>query len=123
MAYENGECVVYEERDKSKYIRLLTEYIGKFVRDKLVSMEPNKELEKAIESKFLTPSKFALEIEKIVAEEKINYIDAIVHYCEINELEVDSITKLVSKPLKEKLKWDATRLNFMKRTSRAKLPL
>jgi|TARA_Y100000589_G_scaffold251368_1_gene239727 hypothetical protein len=86
-------------------------------------MEPNKELEKAIESKFLTPSKFALEIEKIVVEEKLNYIDAIVHYCEINELEVDSVTKLVSKPLKEKLKWDATRLNFMKRTSRAKLPL
>ena len=87
------------------------------------STEPNKELEKAIESKFLTPSKFALEIEKIVVEEKLNYIDAIVHYCEINELEVDSVTKLVSKPLKEKLKWDATRLNFMKRTSRAKLPL
>jgi hypothetical protein len=86
-------------------------------------MEPNKELEKAIESKFLTPSKFSLEIEKIVVEERLNYIDAIVHYCEINELEVDSITKLVSKPLKEKLKWDATRLNFMKRTSRAKLPL
>jgi len=86
-------------------------------------MEPNKELEKAIESKFLTPSKFALEIEKIVAEEKLNYIDAIVHYCEINELEVDSITKLVSKPLKERLKWDAIRLNFMKKTSRAKLPL
>ena len=86
-------------------------------------MEPNKQLEKAIESKFLTPSKFALEIEKIVAEEKFNYIDAICHYCEINELEVDSISKLVSKPLKEKLKWDATRLNFMKRTSRAKLPL
>ena len=86
-------------------------------------MEPNKELEKAIESKFLTPSKFALEIEKIVVEEKLNYIDAIVHYCEINELEVDSITKLVSKPLKERLKWDAIRLNFMKKTSRAKLPL
>jgi|TARA_B000000557_G_scaffold224735_1_gene194430 hypothetical protein len=86
-------------------------------------MEPNKELEKAIESKFLTPSKFAIEIEKIVSNEKLNYIDAIVHYCEVNELEVDSITKLVSKPLKEKLKWDATRLNFMKRTSRAKLPL
>ena len=86
-------------------------------------MEPNKELEKAIENKFLTPSKFALEIEKIVAEEKLNYIDAIVHYCEVNELEVDSITKLISKPLKERLKWDATRLNFMKKTSRARLPL
>ena len=75
------------------------------------------------EKKFLTPSKFAMEIESIVATEKINYIDAIVYYCEINELEIESVTKLVSKPLKEKLKWDATRLNFMKRTSRAKLPL
>ncbi len=86
-------------------------------------MEPNKELEKVIESKFLTPSKFALEIEKIVAEDKMNYIDAICYYCEINELEVDSITKLISKPLKERLKYDAINLNFMKKTSRAKLPL
>ena len=54
-------------------------------------MEPNKELEKAIASKFLTPQKFAIEIEKIVAEENLNYIDAILHYCEINNLEVDSI--------------------------------
>ena len=86
-------------------------------------MEPKNELEKAIESKFLTPQKFAIEIEKIVADEKINYIDAIVHYCEINSLEVESVTKLISKPLKERLKWDAIRLNFMKKTSRAKLPL
>ena len=35
-------------------------------------MEPNKELEKAIESKFLTPQKFVMEIEKIVAEERSN---------------------------------------------------
>ena len=86
-------------------------------------MEPAKELEQAIESKFLTPQKFAIEIEKIVSEEDINYIDAIVHYCDANSLEVDSVTKLISKPLKERLKWDAIRLNFMKKTSRAKLPL
>jgi PD-(D/E)XK nuclease superfamily len=35
MACENGECVVYEERDKAKYIKLLSKYIRKFVRDKL----------------------------------------------------------------------------------------
>ena len=86
-------------------------------------MEPSKELEKAIESKFLTPSKFAIEIEKIVAEEDLNYIDAIIHYCEVNSLEVESVTKLISKPLKERIKWDATRLNFMKATSKAKLPI
>tara|TARA_R100001594_G_C3967598_1_gene247009 strand:+ start:212 stop:472 length:261 start_codon:yes stop_codon:yes gene_type:complete len=86
-------------------------------------MEPSKELEKVIESKFLTPQKFAIEIEKIVAVEDLNYIDAILHYCDSNSLEIESITKLISKPLKERLKWDATRLNFMKATSKAKLPL
>jgi genome maintenance exonuclease 1 len=35
MACENGECVVYEEYDKSKYIKLLGKYIRKFVGDKL----------------------------------------------------------------------------------------
>ena len=35
MACENGECVIYEERNKAKYIKLLTEYIDKFVKDKL----------------------------------------------------------------------------------------
>ena len=86
-------------------------------------MEPNKELEKAIESKFLTPQKFSMEIESIVAKEDMNYIDAICYYCEINNLEIESVTKLVSKPLKERLKYDAINLNFMKKTSRAKLPL
>tara|TARA_B100000900_G_C20503456_1_gene684785 strand:- start:77 stop:337 length:261 start_codon:yes stop_codon:yes gene_type:complete len=86
-------------------------------------MEPNKELEKAMESKFLTPTKFSMEIEKIVAEEKINYIDAICQYCEVNDIEIQSVTKLVTKPLKERLKYDAIQLNFMKKTSRAKLPL
>ena len=90
---------------------------------KIEYMEPNRELEQAIEDKFLTPSKFSLEIEKIVVEENMNYIDAICYYCEINGIEVDSVTKLVSKPLKERLKYDAINLNFMKKTSRAKLPL
>jgi len=35
MACENGECVVYEESDKTKYIKLLDKYIRKFVGDKL----------------------------------------------------------------------------------------
>ena len=86
-------------------------------------MEPNKELEKAMESKFLTPTKFSMEIEKIVAEQKLNYIDAICQYCEMNDIEIQSVTKLITKPLKERLKYDAIQLNFMKKTSRANLPL
>ena len=35
MSCEDGEVVVYEERDKAKYIKLLSEYIGEFVNFKL----------------------------------------------------------------------------------------
>jgi hypothetical protein len=80
----------------------------------------NKEVEQAIENKFLTPSKFALEVENIVITNQCNYIDAIVMFCETNNIEIESVTKLISKTLKEKLKYDAIKLNFIKRTSNAK---
>ena len=35
MSCEDGECVVYEEYDKGKYIKLLSEYIRNFVEFKL----------------------------------------------------------------------------------------
>ena len=78
-----------------------------------------------LEEKFLTPIKFSYEIERIVIQEKMNYIDAILFYCEKESIEVESIPKLMTKPLKEKLKVDATQLNFMKARggSKAKLPL
>jgi len=86
-------------------------------------MKEDETLEQVIENKFLTPSKFSLEIENIVVTEKCNYIDAIVMFCEQNGIEVETVTKLISKPLKERLKYDAINLNFMKSSSKAKLPL
>jgi hypothetical protein len=80
-------------------------------------------MKEIIENSFMTPTKFAQEVEKIAHENSMNYIDAIVHYCESNEIEIESVPKLISKPLKEKLKYDAQKLNFMKKTSRAKLML
>jgi genome maintenance exonuclease 1 len=38
MTCENGECVVYEERDLKKYMKLVVEYIKKFVNDKIELM-------------------------------------------------------------------------------------
>ena len=35
MACENGESIVYEEYDKKKYIKLLTEYIREFIQSKI----------------------------------------------------------------------------------------
>ena len=82
------------------------------------------ELEKVLENKFFCPARFAQEIEKLVLNNaQMNYIDAIIHFCEQNAIDLESVPKLVSKPLKEKIKYEAQELNFLKRTSRAKLPI
>ena len=87
-------------------------------------MVMDKELNEVLEKKFLCPSKFAQDIEKIVIENsELNFIEAIIVYCEENSIELESVPKLLSKPLKENLKYNAQELNFLKRTSRAKLPL
>jgi hypothetical protein len=51
----------------------------------------------------------------------MNYIDAIVYFCEQNSVDLESVPKLISKPLKDKIKFEAMELNFLKKTSRAKL--
>jgi hypothetical protein len=80
------------------------------------------EFEKVLEEKFFCPSRFAQEIEKIVqTNPEMNYIDAIIFFCEKNSIDLESVPKLISKPLKEKIKYDAMELNFLKKTSRAKL--
>ena len=84
-------------------------------------MSKTEQVNELIKEKFLCQSKFAQDIEYIVMSSKINYIDAIVTYCEDNGIEYESVPKLISKPLKEKLKNEAMQLNFLKKTSRAKL--
>jgi hypothetical protein len=109
----------------------MTNIIESLLDIKIENMKPekkdssnyDKKLERAIEDKFLTPSKFSLEIENIVAIENCNHIDAVIIFCENNDIDIETVSKLVSKPLKERLRHDAINLNFMKQTSRAKLPL
>ena len=86
-------------------------------------MATQKEINDELSKKFVSKEKFAEEIESLVLRTKMNYIDAIVEYCEVNSIEVDTVGKMISKPLKEKIKYDAMELNFLKRTTRAKLPL
>jgi hypothetical protein len=81
----------------------------------------NQELEKVLEEKFYCPARFAQEIETLVLKESITYIDAIIAFCEINKIDLESVPKLISKPLKEKIKCEAIQLNFLKKTTKAKL--
>jgi len=77
---------------------------------------------KNLEDNFMTSVKFSQEVEKIAIDnDDMNYIDAVLHYCETNEIEIESVPKLISKPLKEKIKFDAENLNYMKKKSRSKI--
>lgn len=81
-------------------------------------------VDKIIENKFYCTRRFSEEIEKIAKENKgMKYMDSIVLFCERNNIDVESIPKLISKPLKEKLRAEATELNLLKKTSHAKLPI
>tara|TARA_R100000234_G_C4927282_1_gene146829 strand:+ start:263 stop:511 length:249 start_codon:yes stop_codon:yes gene_type:complete len=74
-----------------------------------------------LKNKFLCQDKFSNDIENLVKDNSgMNYIEAICHYCEENSIEIESVGKLISKPMKEKLKGNASELNYLKKTSRAK---
>jgi len=81
------------------------------------------ELIKELESKFLSQSKFSTDIEELVRESGLTYIESIVTYCDENTIDIESVSKLISKPLKERIRCEAMQLNYLKKSSRAKLPL
>jgi len=87
-------------------------------------MSEENDINKLLESKFYCPRKFTEEIEKIHSDNAgMTYIDSIVFFCEKNGIDVEAVPKLISKPLKEKIKCEAIELNFLKRTSHTKLPI
>ena len=69
----------------------------------------------------LTPNKFALIIENMVKEKKMSYIDAILDYCEKNEIDPSNTKSMINKTLKEKVAFEAQNLNMLKEKV-AKLP-
>ena len=63
---------------------------------------------KEIEEKFMTQGKFTSLVEDRVKASNglINYIEGVATVCEEFEIEVETVSKLISKPLKDKIKWD-----------------
>lgn len=66
-------------------------------------------------------NKFNNEINQLVSTTSMNYIDAILHYCDQNGLEAETVKGLISAENKENLRNDAESLNFFPKTS--KLPI
>ena len=80
---------------------------------------------KEYKDKFMTQAKFSGMVEEVVknSDGLVNYIDAVIVVCEDLDIEVDRVNKLISKPLKDKIKFNAQELNYVKRTSRGVLPI
>ena len=79
--------------------------------------EPTFEVECTLQ----TPKKFSLEIENIAKEKRISHMDAVIHYCYENDIEPDTVGRLITKSLKEKIEANARELNYLER--QAKLPI
>lgn len=61
--------------------------------------------------------KFSNIIFERVARYNIEYIDAVVSYCEEKELEIDSIVNLISPSLKMKMEEEALAMKLLKNSS------
>ena len=62
----------------------------------------------------MNSKEFTLKIEGIVKEKKISHMDAIVWYCDENDLDTSQVSSLISKSLKEKIQVEATNLRMLK---------
>ena len=66
---------------------------------------------------------FSLKIENIVKEKKCSYMDAILLYCDELEIDPSTVSSLISKSLKEKIKLEATNLRMLKYPKCGVLPI
>ena len=75
--------------------------------------------------KKLTPKKFSLEIEKIASENNLNHLDSVLLYCDKNKVEIQTVKKLITKALKQKIEANASALKLLKTTDTGvgKLPI
>ena len=68
-----------------------------------------------------TPKIFSMKIEEVVKEKGISHLDAVLWYCQLEGIEPDSVSSLITKGLKEKIEANARDLNFLPR--QAQLPI
>jgi hypothetical protein len=76
-----------------------------------------------ITKQFKSSSDFSQHIEKEAVRTGSGYIDTIVAFCEKNTMEIESVKKLLTTSLKDKIKVEASELNLLKFEKSGKLPL
>jgi len=71
----------------------------------------------------MNSKEFSLKIESIVKEKRISYMEAIIWYCEQNDIDTGTISPLISKSLKEKIQVEATDLRMLNTPKGGILPV
>ena len=56
-------------------------------------------------------------IEEMVAEKHLTYMDACLEFCKDNNIEPESLGRLVNKSLKQKIQVEAENLHFLQKSS------
>lgn len=66
---------------------------------------------------------FSADVRKLIEEKKMEYIDAVVHWCETNNLEVEYAAGLIKRDpyIMSRIQMEAEDLNYLKKSAR--LPL
>ena len=62
----------------------------------------------------MNSKEFRLKIESIVKEKRITHMEAVIWYCEQNDIDTGTVSSLISKSLKEKIQVEATDLKMLK---------
>ena len=62
-----------------------------------------------------------LTIEGIVKEKELSYMEAVLYYAQVLELEPEAMAKMLNQSIKDKIEVEAQELHLLKKT--AKLPL
>lgn len=71
----------------------------------------------------MNSKEFSLNIEGVVKEKRISYMDAVILYCEENDIDISTAKPLISKSLKEKIKLEATNKRMLKYSKQGQLPI
>tara|TARA_B100000003_G_scaffold148101_1_gene133425 strand:+ start:134 stop:469 length:336 start_codon:yes stop_codon:yes gene_type:complete len=96
----------------------------KVVVDNDMNTDPSEVTDEYLITKqFKSSSDFSQHIEKEAVRTKSGYIDTIVAFCEKNNMEIESVKKLLTANLKEKIAVEAADLNLLKGEKSGKLPL
>jgi hypothetical protein len=66
---------------------------------------------------------FSQEIENTVRKQKISYMDAIIHLCELKDLDPGRVNSFINKQIKEKLKVEAINLKLLNIPKQGSLPV